>query len=845
MHKFLSIILTVTLALFGKVAPHENILDNGYFKTDRTDTPPLGWSNEGQTSYLTYNTSGGPEDKPFVSFKNLSDTPTTGETILRQFGFKLVPGEKYMFSAWIRTDNFKSTNAGFIVGNHGWTKGDGIFFPQNSQDWTYMEHEVKMFESSGAYFAAVYAVKFTGEIDIADAKITANTDLARLNTEVTSLSKIYSANKLVAWTPRFHQIDEKNPVVTFKLFGGMRNSTKGKELVLSASDSAAITVQPLEKEMNTIVLPAGAKSGQLTAVIRDKESGEELLRENYPFSVVSIPTVEAGVQKTLNNFATEVLNAPVQATADAQEFRFSTLRPGWVFIAAQNAAAKGLKVVLDNSLTVITNDTPRLENFRELPLGVHTLTVTGAENGGNILVHTVIETLNYCPGNNSMVKENPPYNWDFQMKYGMPAITTQNGGSIPDDKLEWFKAQGYHWLANQMSTELINNEDLTKRLNDSPGMKEERYDGVTADEQFFNQPAILSYYTEGLKAYKNPFNHVIYSWIVGKPTNEGIDDDFIATTVNSCGGRGKLAFEIYCKTLPTEKKAIEYFNDRAKDTVRILKKKYPDIMQSLGIVLGNFNQVPILSLQHHPEVDYKYYLDLQMNILANDPEFKDLALTGYWGSYYADHELHRWSYMLLRHYCIEGNTTMLSDKYGFKYLPGHTVNGDFVGSFDGWTTEGNVSLDSFNGFASTSQNRWGGNGGVGDTFAVLSKKGDEVSSVTQVAKNLTPGKTYLLEFCTFDVDDVKSKTVNGHDFGIRAALDENAEINEELSWHHIDMRENGRYAHNNGVARPNLHHIVFKAKATEVKITLGNNLAKPGENLGINFFRVMPFLLED
>ncbi|MCQ2397251.1 MAG: hypothetical protein MJ106_06105 [Lentisphaeria bacterium] len=750
-----------------------------------------------------------------------------------------------MFSAWVRTENFQSSSAGFIIGNSGWTKSCGIVFPKATQDWTYMEQEVTMVESSGQYFACVYACRFTGEIDIADAKITALSEQVRLNTNVSNLATIYNSTKLVPWSPRFHQIDEKNPVVTFKLFGALKQAFRGKEIVLSASDTDAATVQPLESEMNTIALPAGARSGKLTAVIRDKKSGETIFKQDYPFSVVAIPKVEAGVQKRLNNFATEVLNASITATADAQEFHFSTLRPGWVFIAAQNAAAENLKIVLDDTLTVIDNATPRLENFRELPPGVHTLTVTGAENGGNILVNTVIETLNYCPGSDSMVPENPPYDWNFQMKYGMPAITTQNGGSIPEDKLEWFKAQGYHWLANQMSTELVNNADMTNRLNNSSGMNEARYDGVTCDEQFFSQPAILSYYTEGLKAYENPYNHVIYSWIVGKPKTPGIDDDFIATTVNSCGGRGKLSFEIYCPTMPTEEKAVTYFNNRAKDTVSLLKKKYPDIMQSMGIVLGNFNQIPILSLQHHPEVDYKYYLDLQMNILANDPEFKDLALTGYWGSYYADHELHRWSYMLLRHYCIEGNTAMLSDKYGFKYLPGHIVNGDFVGSFNGWTTKGNVSLDKFDDFASTSQNRWGGNNGVGDTFAVLSKKGDEISSVTQVAKNLIPGRTYLLEFCTFDVDDVKSKTVNGHDFGIRASLDSNAEINKGLSWHHIDTRTNGRYAHNNGVARPNLHHIVFTAKAPEVEITLSNTQAKAGENLGINFFRVIPYLLEE
>ena len=31
----------------------------------------------------------------------------------------------------------------------------------------------------------------------------------------------------------------------------------------------------------------------------------------------------------------------------------------------------------------------------------------------------------------------------------------------------------------------------------------------------------------------------------------------------------------------------------------------PAAMPSIGLVFGNFNQVPILSKAHHPEVDYK------------------------------------------------------------------------------------------------------------------------------------------------------------------------------------------------------------------------------------------------
>jgi hypothetical protein len=55
-----------------------------------------------------------------------------------------------------------------------------------------------------------------------------------------------------------------------------------------------------------------------------------------------------------------------------------------------------------------------------------------------------------------------------------------------------------------------------------------------------------------------------------------------------------------------------------------------------GIIFGNFNQIPIISLESNPAVDFKYFLDMQVNLFANSPDFANLATTGYWGTYYQD-----------------------------------------------------------------------------------------------------------------------------------------------------------------------------------------------------------------
>ncbi|MBQ9366829.1 MAG: hypothetical protein IJT83_03530 [Victivallales bacterium] len=847
MKKLFSVILLLTTAfVFAEVKPGENLILNPDLEADQLPFPTF-WISQGARQNISYISAGGPGGKGFLRL-----TPKSGigeEVSARQYGIALKAGEKYKISAMVRTNNFNSPNAGICIVNNGWNNDIGISnkrgnatIPANT-DWKYLEREFTLMPSNNnTYFVALFASRFTGTLDITEIKLEAISEGALKNSGLSAIGRMVVKPTLIPWTPLLHAIDEANREMTFKFFGKLAGDVKEYDIALTTSDSTTAVRQPLVYNENKVVLPKDAKSGSLKVAIVQRSTGKQINEVEFTFDVVSFPKVDASTHKRLNNFATEVLNKPVEG--NIQNFTFGTTKNGWVFFAVKNADPTAIKVVLDGVETIIDAETPRAEAFREIGIGEHTLAVSGAK-GGTVIAHAICDVFNYCPGSNSGVSTNPPYNWDFQMKYGMPAITTQNGGSIPVDKRDWLHKHGYKWLANLASTNLKDEHDLTERLEKCGGMNQPFYDGVTCDEQFFGQPFMIQLYTAGLKAFKNPQNKLIFTWIAGKPGMQLIDHDFMATSINASKSRGKLIYEAYCRTKASQKEAQEYLETYVTDTIKRFKLFYPNAEKSTGIIFGDFNQVPILSLAHHPEVDYKYYLDMQLNLVANNPNFKDIGCTGYWGSYYADHELHRWAYMLLRHYCVEGNTTMLSDKYGFSYMPNHVVNGDFRGNLDGWTVKGNVTTDKFQGFASSSQNRWGGNNGIGDTFAVLTKNDAVVSSVTQNAVNLVPGKAYCLQFATFDVDDVKAKRINPRKFGITAHLSEGADIQDKLSWHFVDKREKGRYAYNNGVARINLVHIVFIAKSNTVTITLDNAAALKGEKLGINYLSLNPFLMEE
>ena len=280
------------------------------------------------------------------------------------------------------------------------------------------------------------------------------------------------------------------------------------------------------------------------------------------------------------------------------------------------------------------------------------------------------------------------------------------------------------------------------------------------------------------------------------------------------------------------------------ETMRRFNAFFPHAAAGTGIILGNFNQIPIISLEHNPAVDFKYYLDMQVNLLANSPDFADLATTGYWGTYYGDEELVRWSFLLMRHYAVEGRKDMLSARYGFTYNPGCLTNGDFAAGLTGWTpapaAAGAIRTDTLAGYGKNSQGRWGG-GAAGDTVCVLTRQNGQPNRISQTARGLTVGKAYCLQFVTADRKDVLGKKYNPRRYGLDAEL-EGAELLPDKSFVHVDRRSGGRYAHNDNVAKINLHRIIFRAKAPTLRLAFTDAAATPGEELLLNFVQLKPYL---
>ena len=824
------------LPLFAAVKPGENILLNGRLEADQVDFPPF-W--EADAKYFRYHKSGGPDGMPYVSVFG----EKRPDVRMKQFGLNLASNGVYRMSLKVRARGLSHAHpSGLIVVNSGnWTSTAGILdLPADTAgEWRSVSQEFSCFRSAGGYYAMFYIQKQHGQIDIADFRLEAVDERALRETGPSKIIECQRRPRLVPFAPVLARIPADDPHVAFRFFGELEGRDADYEVMAVADGSTERVTAPLTREVMRIPLPAGATNGQIIVGIVHRPTGKRIVKNRYNFATVKTARKSSLRKKwrRLNNLATEVLSERVDSGA-TKRLAFALGRDGWAFLAVKGECAADFSARIDG-LEVMTSETPRHETFRRLAAGEHALEIAGCA-AGSVVVREIAEILNYCPGVNGVVAENPPYDWSFQERYVLPAVTTQLGGWIPPENREDFRRCGYLWLGN---INLTGGEAQKMGTALSCALGHAEWDGVACDEQAHTDLAALDTYTQGFWEVDRTLrpSRLVYTWVYGDPASEPVASDFFAACLNMGCGQGKVLSEKYCGTRASEEDARRYIRTYIGDSLRRTRSWYPLALPSLGVVLGNFNQVPVLSLGYHPEVDYKYYLDMQMNYVANDPSCAGLGLVGYWGSYYADEELHRWSFALMRHYVVEGRTDMLSSAFGFSYLPGHVANGDFRGTLAPWKTKGEVRTDSFDGFAAKSQGRWGGNDGVGDTFAVLVRRKDGPSALAQTLKGLVPGRTYCLQFAAFDAKDVRASRVAPRRFAVSATLSNDAEINQSRSWVHVDARVKGRYAINDGVARINLHHILFTAKRETVELILDNESAAEGEELGVNFVSVNPY----
>lgn len=568
--------------------------------------------------------------------------------------------------------------------------------------------------------------------------------------------------------------------------------------------------------------------------------------------------------KVLNNLVTELLNVRPTASRAPKGYTFLNPREGWIFIAstAEVEHSGRVQVVLDSEglrrpLIVHTERTARTqEAMRFLPAGEHRLDVSseGQARLRHLVVRAIPELI-YCRfPTTPHVREFGPYDRDFLERDVLCNVNTIVGSRQPQVTpfVRQWKEQGKKWLVEcgvpgLRREQTVTADEAFAYWSSNVAFREPAFDGLIADE-FGGAPAEkYRAWTEAVqRLHDQPeFRGKTFYPYCGALFGDPASRAFIETVVR-CGYR--FAWEQYFREPPTEQAARDFLNTWFKGRMLGWRKAIPGCERHLIICFG-YLSAPPESLNTNPSVDYKVWMDMQFNLVANDPAFWGLYGIMEYLSTYADEEVVRWAGRLYRHYCIEGHTEMLSQD---PYELTHLENPDFAEGLAGWTVspaqEGSIAVKHLEGYGWL-QGRYPRTS-EGDTFLWLKRNGERPNVISQQIKNLQPGRLYSLKMYTADYQDLREGKSVKQRHALSIVIDK-GELVREKCFQHVFAN---CYSHHWGPfdaqhrAWMNYHWRVFRAKGRTAQLTISDwaSATEPGGPIGqelmFNFIEIQPYL---
>ena len=828
--QFLSVVggLLATIS-FGAVEMDDNLVMNGKMNSDQMEFPPY-WAPDGG-SKVKLGPASGPGGMPSLILL----PGTQRECAVRQNGLNTASNGVYRLSFMYKATGADFSACSIGLAAAGWNVYSGIDLKERDCGWKRFEGKVvsRPWKSADPHhFLVLYTLGLTkGSVEFADISLRPSDAATAEATEVSEAAKGHRLVRLVPMEPRLDEIPSKERTMVFKFFGVLPKGRQASDFVARFSFGNGATEDADLRDRDVLVrVPDGIDGGVVNASVIAKSGGEPpVFSRSYEFAV--LPELSNPVaEKRLNNLCREIFCETIPS--GRKTWKFGVKRRSWHYISVPGSAE------LDGRTLVASGG----ECFRRLEAGDHELVTQGGV--GTVILRRIAEIFNYCPYQPASVAQAGVYDQAFWDRYVFPNSTTQCGGWPNDQQRQHVRDLGLEYVFDTGIRNLKDDDEWLHRLERCAGMKNPLYDGVSGDETFLHEGVNNARVTSSLwRATKAKFpGKGVYTWMVGNPSAAGSDTDFISAAVNSCGGRSRILYEMYMPSQPTEGAARSYIRTRMGATAAMYESFLPGVLGRFGFIFGNFNQYPAITDWTDPATDYKYYLDMQWWILATDPAFDGIGLCGYWGSYYCDEEIHRWSFMLTRHYVIEGNVEPLAHRHGLTFY-GLLKNGDFEKGFDGWRVSPGVKVARDEKIP-IYEGRFERVRGEGATYAELPVRAADGDghALTHVLEGLVPGRLYTLQFCSFDVNHVKSGAKGAAPTGVRADLGAGVHRVDRLSWTYEGVGAN-KYS----VKRPgiNVHHYVFRAASDRTEITISNRRSPANMEVGVNAVSVCPYVAAD
>ena len=580
--------------------------------------------------------------------------------------------------------------------------------------------------------------------------------------------------------------------------------------------------------------------------------------------------------KLLNNLVWEFVNVEADAARPlASKHSFNLPCDRWVFFrAVADVPADGIAWVgLDRTARSaaifvhgVADAGKPLEAMRFLKAGEHAVFL-GAQGQAVFrrLVVRAIPALGFCKfGYHPRVGPYGPYDWAYLDKHVAPHVNyiVGAGSDNQNDIVKEWKGRGKKWLIECGVPGFVNApKDITtaegayKYWASHRAFTDPLIDGGLADEFLTRTPKEkYEVWTEAVRLLAKDEKlrgKKLYPYCTGTLPTLDHCRKFVEAAIET---GGTIAWERYQIEKPTEEGARSFIEAQLKHSLLVWEKAIPDCRKHMIIVLGYLCTITAETQSIYPSVDFKYYLDMQCHLIANDPTFEGLYGLQTYTSGYADDETVRWICRLFRHYFIEGNTEMLSKRYGLKYNPAHLKNPDFADGMKGWDVrsaeEGSVATKSQPGYARM-QGRMGTS--FGDQFLWTKRSEKRPNVIRQKAVGLVPGKLYSLKLVTGNYDELqagKSKKVR---HGVSVTIDNVTMVNEK-SFIHIQPNLYCYFIPPFSATNSfwfNHHHYVFRAKGEAATVTIMDwqNEKEPGAPIGqelmFNFVEMQPYYGEE
>lgn len=531
--------------------------------------------------------------------------------------------------------------------------------------------------------------------------------------------------------------------------------------------------------------PAGAPAGDYKVFAVLTSSVGKVLGTAPPVPVTLPAEKPAWVKaygnaRILNNLVAELLSVQSPQVEKSKSYRFTNPRKGWVWVSstARLQGSDRIIVSIDSATdkdTVIVYDRekqPTLEAMRYLPAGPYNLSVRceGASRPAALVVRAIPELIYNELGYNADVphlKSQGPYDWQFLEKAKILENTNvilertsrpENVQHLNDWRGQGKKVLSYYnitWIFNKYPQGTVTAENVFTEWTTARGFSSEGYHGIMLDELTgYQYPDAYPAFTEAVtKMSRDPAfkGRVFYPYgALMYPTQNS--RNFLKAIID---GGYAWAEHGYISEEPTEDEAKHSINDQRKRTLLRCQALFPNCAQSMIATLGFLSGAPETG-DVNPGVNFKVLMDMQMNLIANDPAFFGLCGISWYHSAYADEEVMRWSAKLYRHYCIEGKKEPLTtDPYR---LP-HLKNGDFAEGTAGWTVlpavEGSIFMRNTEGYSNL-QGRYPQTK-QGDTFLATRRSANQPNRFSQQVNELIPGQLYSLKMYIADYGDLINK----------------------------------------------------------------------------------------